>query len=80
MLEVLLLTLQKILFEGRAKSVILPGEAGVFEVLAFHKPFLTRLLSGPLYIDGQRFFIRRGIARVGLNKVTVIVEEAAAKK
>lgn len=75
MLEVVILTLQKILFEGKAKSVILPGEKGVFEVLPFHKPLLSRLFSGPVYIDAERFFIRRGIAKVELNKITVIVEE-----
>jgi len=75
MLEVIILSMQKILFEGRAKSVILPGEKGVFEVLPFHKPLLSRLVTGPLLIDGERFFIRRGVAKVMLNKVMVVVEE-----
>jgi len=75
MLDVSVFTLQKILFEGKAKGVILPGETGTFEVLSFHKPCLSRLVSGPLDIDGRRFIIRRGIVKVALNKVTIIVEE-----
>jgi F0F1-type ATP synthase epsilon subunit len=67
--------LQKILFEGKAKSVILPGEKGTFEVLAYHKPLVSRLVTGPLIIDGEQIFVRRGIVKVISNKITVVVEE-----
>lgn len=76
LLEVSLLTPEKIIFEGKAKSVILPGESGVFEVLPFHKRALSRLISGTLLIDETNFPVRRGIARVNQNKVTIIIEEA----
>jgi F0F1-type ATP synthase epsilon subunit len=75
MLDVVVLTLGKILFEGKAKSVILPGEKGTFEVLPYHKPLLSRLITGPLIIDGQHIFIKRGIVKVALNKVMAVVEE-----
>lgn len=74
--KVLILTLDRVIFEGTAKSLILPGEAGVFEVLPYHKRLLSRLTKGPLVLDGASFPIRRGVAKVGLNEVTVIVEEA----
>jgi F-type H+-transporting ATPase subunit epsilon len=75
MIDVTLLTPEKILFEGKAKSVIFPGESGVFEVLPFHKPLLSRLVSGKVIIDASAFSIWRGIAGVNRNKATIIVEE-----
>ena len=73
--QVLILTLDRVIYEGKGKSLILPGEQGTFEILPFHKRLLSRLVKGPLVLDGQSFPIRRGVAKVGLNDVTVIVEE-----
>lgn len=74
-LDVTVLSPKEILMQVKARSVILPGEAGVFEVLAFHKRLLSRLVSGDLLIDGRRIRVQRGIAKVDQNKVTIIVEE-----
>lgn len=74
-LDVQVLSPARMIFEGRAKSVILPGEAGEFEILPFHKPILSRLFSGTLSIDEQTYPIRRGIVKCRQNKVTVIIEE-----
>jgi F-type H+-transporting ATPase subunit epsilon len=75
MLEVVVATPEKILFEGKAKSIILPGEQGVFEILSFHKPLLSRLISGKLIIDEQTFPIQRGVIGFNHNQATIIVEE-----
>ena len=75
MLEVVVATPEKVIFEGKANSVVFPGEYGVFEVLSFHKPLLSRLISGKLIIDEQIFPIRRGVVGVNHNKATIIVEE-----
>ncbi len=72
--DVTVLSPREIIFEGQAKSVILPGEKGVFEVLPFHKRILSRLISGKLFIDEQSFPVKRGIVKVNQNKVTIIVE------
>ena len=74
--ELLVLTLDRVVYEGKAKSLILPGEKGVFEILPYHKKLLTRLVRGPMILDGSAFSIQRGVAKVGLNEVTVIIEEA----
>ena len=74
-LDVTVLSPIEVIFEGKAKSIILPGEEGVFEVLPFHKRILSRLISGRLFIDEQSFPIKRGVVKVNQNKVTVIVEE-----
>jgi F0F1-type ATP synthase epsilon subunit len=47
----------------------------VFEVLAYHKNLLTRLISGHMILDGSGFPIKRGVAKVEKNKVMVIIEE-----
>jgi len=74
-LNVSLLSPTKVIFEGKAKSVIIPGEQGVFEVLPFHKRLLSRLVSGTLFIDEQALRIHRGVIKVDQNNVTIIVEE-----
>lgn len=74
--DVLILTLDRVIYEGKCRSLILPGEKGVFEVLPYHKNLLTRLIRGPMILDGNTFSIQRGVAKVGLNQVTVIIEEA----
>ena len=74
--NVLILTLDRVVFEGKGKSLILPGEKGVFEVLPYHKKLMTRLTKGPVILDGSTFPITRGVVKVGLNEVTVIVEES----
>ncbi|MFZ2602841.1 MAG: hypothetical protein WAX79_02430 [Candidatus Omnitrophota bacterium] len=43
---------RKIIFEGNAKEVILPGEDGEICVLDFHQPFLLGLRSGNIKIKG----------------------------
>ena len=57
LLDVSVVSPIKIIFEGKAKSVILPGEQGVFEVLPFHKPILSRLITGTIVIDNESFSV-----------------------
>ncbi len=61
-------------FQGRARSVSFPGEQGTFEVLPLHRPFVSRLLAGPVVIDGRTVSIRRGVVRVADDTVTAVVE------
>lgn len=74
MLDVLILSPEEVIFEGKAESVSLPGERGIFEVLSFHKNLLSRLLSGSIVVDGRTFSIYRGIVKVKENVVTIISE------
>ena len=73
--QVLVATPERVIFEGKAKSLILPGERGIFEIQPYHKRFLSRLVRGVMDLDGNELKIKRGVAKVGLNNVTVIVEE-----
>lgn len=75
-LKVLIASSERVLFEGNASSVILPGEQGVFEILPHHKAVLSRLLPGKIVLDNHTLPIRRGVVKASLNQVTVIIEEA----
>ena len=74
MLDVRIIGPEEVIFEGKAESVSLPGERGIFEVLSFHKNLLSRLLSGSIVVDGRTFSIYRGIVKVKENVVTIISE------
>jgi F0F1-type ATP synthase epsilon subunit len=74
-LDVEVLNPKEVIFEGKARSVMVPGEQGVFEILPFHKRILSRLVSGTVIIDQKTVSIQRGIVKADLNKVTIILEE-----
>jgi F0F1-type ATP synthase epsilon subunit len=75
LLDVSILNPFRVVFEGKAKKVILPGEAGTFEILPFHKRILSRLVTGTVIVDQQSIPMRRGIVKVNQNAVTIILEE-----
>ncbi len=72
--RVLVTTADRVVFDGSARSVVLPGEQGTFEVQPLHRPLMSRLLSGTIFIDRQGVPIRRGIMRVELDVLTAVVE------
>ena len=74
MIEVQLISSEEVVFEGKANSVIFPGEYGVFEILPYHKPLAGRLVAGDVIIDGRFYPIRRGLVGLNHNKATIIVE------
>ena len=76
LLNVSVVTPTEVLFEGEAKSVIVPGEEGVFEILPFHNRLLSRLLGGVVLVDEEAIRIRRGVVKVNQNKVTIIAEKS----
>ncbi len=74
--DILIATLDRVVYEGKGSSLILPGENGVFEILPYHKKLLSRLKAGPVVLDGTTYPIKKGVVRVSPTDVTVIVEEA----
>jgi len=74
LLTVLITGIDRVLFQGTAKSVVFPGEQGTFEVLPVHRPLVSRLVMGAVEIDGDPFPIRRGVMRVADDVVTAVVE------
>ena len=77
-LSVLITSAERVLFEGQAGSLTFPGEQGTFEVLPLHRPLVSRLLGGPMLIDGRTMTIRRGVVRIADDVVTAVVELPSA--
>lgn len=77
-MNVIAITPQETVFKRKAKSVILPGEKGTFEILPFHKHLISRLVKGKVHIDGSIFPIFRGIAKIEKNNVTIIIEKQSS--
>ena len=76
-LEVMITSASQVLFKGTARSLIVPGESGTFEVLPLHRPIMSRLLAGVILVDDRPLPIRRGVVRVADDVVTVVVEMPA---
>ena len=74
---VLLTSPERVLFQGQAEKVIVPGEQGTFEVLVLHRPIISRLLKGTVTVDEKHFAIRRGVMQAASDIVTVVVETEA---
>ncbi|MCG8430534.1 MAG: hypothetical protein MJA29_05140 [Candidatus Omnitrophica bacterium] len=75
-LEVLLVSPSEVIFEGELRSLILPGESGVFELMAFHKGITSRLVSGVVFLDDRPLRIRKGVMKARGNRVTIVCEPA----
>jgi len=67
------------LFDGEARSIALPGTEGMFEVLAHHEAFVSRLRAGKaqgVAADGSPIHFEipsGGIAEVSNNQATVLL-------
>ncbi|MCQ9207743.1 MAG: hypothetical protein NG740_07685 [Omnitrophica bacterium] len=76
MLDTTVLTRDRMLFEGKAKSVFLPGATGEFEILEFHRPIISLLKEGHIIIDWKwNIPIKSGVVKVMKDQLVAIVEE-----
>ena len=76
MFKTTVLTPNRVLFEGKAWSVFLPGATGEFEVLEFHKSIVSLLQKGKIIIDWDTEIpIRKGAMHMSNDKLVAIVEE-----
>ncbi len=78
-----ILTPEKKIYSGDVYGVLLPGIAGLFEVLDKHAPLVSALGKGNLKIlldknKAGNYSIQSGFVEVLNNKVTVLVEGATA--
>jgi F-type H+-transporting ATPase subunit epsilon len=73
------------IFDGQAKFVALPGEAGELGILPGHTPLITRIRPGAVRIVGQDgeeefVFVAGGILEVQPGAVTVLADTAIRGK
>ena len=75
-MNVRILNPKNVIFEGKARSVFLPGDRAEFELLDFHAPIVSLLRPGNVVLDWERTVpIKRGMAKFDNNECTILVEE-----
>ena len=74
MIEVTIMNQAQVIFDGIAKSVILPGDTGEFEILPFHWPIISLLGKGEIIIDEMGFPVSKGIVRFSDDKLVALIE------
>lgn len=76
MFKTTIVTANRVVYEGEAWSVFLPGATGEFEILEFHKPIISLLKEGKIIINWDKQMpIRRGAMRMAGDEFVAIVEE-----
>ena len=78
MLQLKIVSPEKIEFDGAVESVLVPGTMGQFEILTDHAPIISTLQNGYVEYatkDGkQRLGILGGFVEVKQNEVSLCVE------
>ena len=78
MLQLEIVSPHKLLFNGQAEWVMLPGEKAPFTVFYNHAPLVSTLCAGNIKWktgnDEQMMAVKSGFAEVRDNKVTACVE------
>ena len=79
MLELKVISPEKILFSGEVENVTVPGENGEFEILSNHAPIISTLKLGIVSYtttdkEKKTVNILGGFAEVQKNKVNICVE------
>lgn len=78
MLKLKIISPEKIVYNGEAESVLVPGTLGSFEILNDHAPIISSLEHGKLeYTTSagkQKLMVDGGFVEVQKNVVSVCVE------
>ena len=73
-----IITPERLIFEGEAELVQLPGSDGLFEISKGHAPMIASLGKGKVKIGNndeyQYFEINGGVAEVLNNEILVLAE------
>ncbi len=75
-----ILTLEKVIFNGNVRSIIVPGAKGYFQVLSHHAPLLSTLQQGRLEVmteEGEKhlYTLSGGFIEVARDKTTIFADE-----
>lgn len=78
-MKVTIVSPERVLFEGEADGVKVPGEKGRFEILKGHAPIISTLSAGEVACSGAEPFtlaVKDGFVEVAEDVVSVCVEAA----
>ncbi len=77
-LHLVIVSPERTIYDGKADSVVLPGELGSFQVLVNHAPIISSLVAGEVrYVAGketQSLNIKGGFVEVRDNQISACVE------
>lgn len=78
-MNLIVLTPEKEIFNGKVTSVQVPGISGKFEILNNHAPIVSALSKGRVRLvleggDKKTFEIRKGFIEVLKNDVSLLVQ------
>jgi F-type H+-transporting ATPase subunit epsilon len=81
MLDVSIISPEKVVFEGQASQVVAPAHDGEVGILPMHAPMMTLLGKGPLRVIGadgvaQEFVVGGGFLQIVDDRVRVVTESA----
>lgn len=78
-MQVKVITPEKELFNGEAKSINLPTEAGWITILPFHTELISAVVPGKItidYEDGEKEFMSvGGVVEVYKNEVNILLKK-----
>lgn len=79
MMQLKIVSSEKILFVGEVRSVVVPGSIGMFEILENHAPIISSLEKGvvtykPAGTEATSLEIQGGFVEVQKNEVRLCVE------
>ncbi len=83
-LDIEILSPEKMVFKGLAMVVTVPGVDGLFQVLNMHAPMVSMFEAGVITVQDEKgnrinFSTRGGVAEVLKNKVSILADTAEAK-
>ena len=78
-MNLIVLTPEKLIFQGSIESVKVPGTNGQFEILKGHAPLVSSLVKGQVRIiedNGSKkiFNISKGFVEILRNEVSLLVQ------
>ena len=74
MLQLKIVSPERIEFTGEVESVKVPGTSGNFEILSGHAPIISTLAKGVVEYAGNELSILGGVVEVQKNQVSLCVE------
>ena len=80
-MHVEILTMESILLSTEAKSVVVPGKGGKFEMLSNHAPIISILDKGHIKVidnnnEEKLIEINGGSIEMSNNKITILAQES----
>ena len=75
MLQLKIVSPEKVEFTGEVESVKVPGTMGNFEILSNHAPIISTLSKGIVEYAGKQLPIMGGFVEVQKNVVSICIEK-----